>query len=127
MEDRQAGKGHLFDGINGNHWHGQKVVLNGVAHRISIPIPVTVTNDAPLVFYTIKKQTKNGGTTCKYVNTTLNRRAPRNVRTSISNDVAPSLKPTVNVIVYAYRHDAGYKRCSCNKTAITIATAQVRL
>lgn len=78
------------------------------------------------VLYDKKKQTKNGGTTCKYVNTTLIRRAPRNVRTSISNDAAPSLKPSVRVL-YRLRVLPGYRRCSCNKNAITTATVQVRL
>lgn len=54
MDDRQAGKGYFLP-VNGNQRDGRKVVLNSVAQRISIPICVTVTNDAPLVFYTIKK------------------------------------------------------------------------
>jgi len=53
--DKQAGVTYLA--VNGNHRHGRKVILNGVAHRISIPKRVTVTNDAPLVFYNIKKKT----------------------------------------------------------------------
>lgn len=112
--------------VNGNHRHG-KVVLNGVAHRISIPIRVTV-SDAPLVFYTIKKTNKKWRDDLQirqyYADSAGTEERP-NIDFKRRCAVAKTVRQSV--IVYAYRLDAGYGRCSCNKIAVTTATVQVRL